>query len=111
MKTLNKNTKQAQKFLRAYANSENHSIFDIYKNPSFYKVRAEQEILSEKENYNEIHNEKGFIFNASFYRVISGNTSTFTCAYLFDKISKTTGEIVEQFLRVETAYNTYKIIL
>ena len=49
-------------------------IFDCYNNPSWAKIKAERDIVT------ECYKKGGYA-----YSVISYNTSIFTCGYLFNK--------------------------
>ena len=86
MTKLNKNTKKAQGFLqgREYGlRNHNFSIYSIYKNPSYTKIKIAEEI--EKRLSNVIYH--------------NGNSFNFTCS----------GFDTEGNLTVETKCNTYLI--
>lgn len=91
---LNKNTKKAKAMIQAYNNASYCSVEHLYKNPSYFKTRAEAYILA------QMHKKNGYD-----YRVTGGNFSTFSCAYRFMLDDNT------EFLCYETAYNTYLIEL
>lgn len=63
-----------QDYMHAVNRYGHRHLTDCYKNPSFAKVVAEREIV------NGMHIRDGY-----GYSVISYNTSTFTCGYLFNR--------------------------
>ena len=84
-------TKKDQALLSAYKNARHHSVYDLYKAPSLAKTRAEQMILAEmREN------------DGYDYKVIGGNSMTFSCAYKYDTSDG-------YCLVYHTAYNTYYV--
>ena len=91
MTKLNKTTERAEHWIKTYFNSSCFSVLDFYSKPSSSKIRIEQKIKNKM-----IEN------NCIDYRVLSGNSSFFTCGYM-DKN--------ENILYIETAYNTYEIDL
>ena len=91
MKTLNKNTKQAQHFISAYNRAEYTTVNSFYKNPSYEKIRAEQKIF-ERMSHNGGYG----------YRILGGNCMMFTAGYTIENGDK-------KGLIIETAYNTYFI--
>lgn len=80
--------------VEAYNNADYYSVEQYYINPSVAKRSAEIAILS-----------KMLQCNGYDYRVIGGNSSTFSCAFRFMLDDNT------EFLCYETAYNTYLIEL
>ena len=90
---LNRNTKKAQDLIDRF----NHSTFDMlqdcYKSYSKHKFRAFQECVT-----------KSFEMDGWRFRIISFNTMSFTCGWLYE--DKETGVIM---LNVETYRNTYTI--
>ena len=90
---LNRNTKKAQDLIYRF----NHSTFvmlqDCYKSYSKHKFRAFQECVT-----------KSFEMDGWGFRIISFNTMSFTCGWLYE--DKETGVIM---LNVETYRNTYTI--
>ena len=82
-------TKQQQTLLANYRRADKTSVCEAYKNPSFYKTRAEHFILEEmKAN------------NGHDYYVTTYGCQHFSCAYLYEKDN-------QQRLRYHTAYNVY----
>ena len=87
MKTINNNTKQAERYINAYNRSSMYDLQDAYKNPSTRKTRA---------NYNcrmMMESEGGHN-----YKIIGYNSSFFTVAW-----------IAGDALRIKTAYNSFII--
>lgn len=70
MKTIKSTTQEGQHFLSAYESATSRSVKEYYKNASSAKISAENSILRS-------------ICDAfrNTYRVISGNTFSFTAAY------------------------------
>lgn len=91
---LNKNTKKAKSMVQAYWNAKYNTIEQLYINPSQFKKEAERAIFS-----------KMLQCNGYDYRVIGGNSCTFSCAFRFMLDDKT------EILCYKTAYNTYLIEL
>ena len=87
---LNKSTKRAQNWIEEYKNSSCYSIRNFYKNCSSRKIAIEENI---KKKMTE-NNCKG-------YRILSGNSSFFTCGYRSND---------DSIIYIETIGNTYKII-
>lgn len=88
---LNKTTKRAESWIRAYNNSSYYSIDDFYKSCSSAKYRAEDDC---KKRMLSIH---GY-----GYKVLGGNSSFFTCGYLSEDGNT---------LYIETQCNTFEIAL
>ena len=87
MKTINNNTKQAERYINAYNRSSMYDLQDAYKNPSTRKTRA---------NYNcrmMMESEGGHN-----YKIIGYNINFFTVAW-----------IAGDALRIKTAYNSFII--
>ena len=87
MKTINNNTKQAERYINAYNRSSMYDLQDAYANPSTEKTRA---------NYScrmKMQEEGGH-----GYKIISYNTFQFSVAWIAGKD-----------LRIETAYNSFII--
>lgn len=87
---LNYTTKKAQKWIDEYKNSSCYSVRNFYKNCSSRKIAIEQEIIKKMDEN-----------NCYGYRVLSGNSSFFTCGYR----SKD-----DSIIYIETIGNTYKIM-
>ena len=88
-----KRTKRDQSIIDAYKFARYRTIRELYKNPSFYKQRAEALIMQ------EMHNQGG-----ADYRVIGGNCHQFSCAYIVCSDW-------QYYLVYHTASNTYKVLL
>lgn len=90
---LNRNTKKAQDLIERF----NHSTFDrlneCYKTYSENKFRAYQSCVT-----------KCFDMRGWGFRIISFNSQTFTCAWLYED-----KETCVLMLNVETYCNTYTI--
>ena len=87
MKTINNNTKQAERYIDAYNRSKMYDLQDAYRKPSTRKTRA---------NYNcrmMMEREGGY-----GYKIIGYNYNYFTVAWITGKA-----------LRVETACNSFVI--
>lgn len=84
MKTINNNTKQAERYIDAYNRSKMYDLQDAYKKPSTRKTRANYEcrMMMESEG-------------GHGYKIIAHNSSFFTVAW-----------IAGNALRVETAYDS-----
>lgn len=87
MKTLNNNTKQAERYINAYNRSSMYNLQDAYRNPSTRKTRAEYNCRMMMQSEGG-HN----------YKIIGYNSSFFTVAW-----------IAGNALRIETAYNSFII--
>ena len=88
---LNKTNQRAESWIKQYYNSSCFSVCDYYGRCSAEKIRIESKI---KEH---IYNDK-----LCDYRVLNGNSFTFTVGYR-DEQGNT--------LYIETAYNIYEIDL
>ena len=91
MKTtkLNKTTKKAENWIKEYKNSFCSSVKSFYGKCSSAKVEAE-DTLKKRLRANNCHN----------YKVLNGNCSHFTCAYMSSDYKT---------LFVETASNIFEI--
>lgn len=87
MKTLNNNTKQAERYINAYNRSSMYDIQDAYKTPSTRKTRADY-------NCRMMMQSEG----GHGYKILGYNSSFFTVAW-----------IAGHALRIETAYNSFII--
>lgn len=88
MKTIKSTSKKGQHFISAYQTATSHSVKEYYKTASYAKVSAENSILrSIAEAFKNT------------YRVISGNTFSFTAAYQS-----------AEGLVIETPGNSYLIV-
>lgn len=87
MKTLNNNTKKAERYINAYNRSSMYDLQDAYANPSTAKTRADY-------NCRMMMQEEG----GHGYKIISYNTFQFSVAW-----------IAGDALRIETAYNSFVI--
>ena len=87
MKTINNNTKQAERYINAYNRSSMYDLQDAYANPSTEKTRADY-------NCRMMMQEEG----GHGYKIISYNTFQFSAAW-----------IAGNALRIETAYNSFVI--
>lgn len=90
---LNRNTKKAQTLIERFNHSTFVSLDECYKAYSKNKFRAYQSCVI-----------KFFDMRGWGFRIISFNSQTFTCGWLYE--DKDTGEIM---LNVETYRNTYAI--
>lgn len=63
-----------ESYRRAVSKHGYRGIFDCYNNPSWAKIKAERDIVT------ECYKKGGYA-----YSVISYNTSIFTCGYLFNR--------------------------
>lgn len=88
---LNKETKKAERWIDSYNRADCHSVEDFYSRPSYNKISAERKCI---ERMNEI--------NGYGFRILSGNSSFFTCGYKSEN-----GDT----LYIETACNTFEIAL
>ena len=87
MKTINNNTKQAERYINAYNRSSIFTLREAYANPSTDKTRADYNCRMMMEN------EGGY-----GYKIISYNTFQFSVAW-----------ISGNSLRIETACNSFVI--
>ena len=87
MKTINNNTKQAERYIDAYNRSDIYSLNQAYGKPSTEKTRADY-------NCRMMMQEEG----GHGYKIISHTHNFFTVAW-----------IAGNALRVETAYNSFII--
>ena len=87
MKTINNNTKQAERYISAYNHSNIYSLNQAYGRPSTEKTRADYNcrmMMQEEGGYG--------------YKIISHTHNFFTAAW-----------IAGNALRIETAYNSFII--
>ena len=87
MKTINNNTKQAERYINAYNRSSMYDLQDAYANPSTEKTRADYSCRM-------MMQEEG----GHGYKIISYNTFQFSVAW-----------IAGDALRIETACNSFVI--
>lgn len=87
MKRIKKSSKAGSSYLYKYEHAEATSVKQFYKQPSNVKVYAEKECLK-----------KMFTENGEGYKILSGNTFTFTAAWR-----------TADGLRVETRVNSFLI--
>ena len=87
MKTINNNTKQAERYINAYNRSSMYDLQDAYGKPSTAKTRADYNCRMMMQSEGG-HN----------YKIIGYNSSFFTVAW-----------IAGNALRIETAYNSFVI--
>ena len=87
MKTINNNTKQAERYINAYNRSDIYSLNQAYGKPSTEKTRADY-------NCRMMMQEEG----GRGYKIISHTHNFFTVAW-----------IAGDALRIETAYNSFII--
>ena len=87
MKTINNNTKQAERYINAYNRSSMYDLQDAYANTSTEKTRADYSCRM-------MMQEEG----GHGYKIISYNTFQFSVAW-----------IAGNALRIETAYNSFII--
>ena len=87
MKTLNNNTKKAERYINAYNRSSMYDLQDAYRNPSTRKTRADYNcrMMMESEG-------------GHGYKIIGYNCNFFTVAW-----------IAGDALRIKTAYNSFII--
>ena len=87
MKTINNNTKQAERYINAYNRSSIFDLREAYGKPSTEKTRADYScrMMMQKEG-------------GHGYKIISYNTFQFSVAW-----------IAGNALRIETAYNSFII--
>ena len=87
MKRIKKSSKAGSSYLYRYEHAEATSVEQFYKRPSSAKVCAEKECLK-----------KMFTENGEGYKILSGNTFTFTAAWR-----------TADGLRIETCANSFLI--
>ena len=87
MKTINNNTKQAERYINAYNRSGMYDLQDAYIKPSTRKTRVDYNCRMMMQSEGG-HN----------YKIIGYNSSFFTVAW-----------IAGDALRIETAYNSFVI--
>ena len=87
MKTINNNTKQAERYINAYNRSDIYSLNQAYGKPSTAKTRADYNCRMMMQSEGG-HN----------YKIIGYNSSFFTVAWIAGKD-----------LRIETAANSFVI--
>ena len=87
MKTIRKNSKQGQYYVRMYERAEAQNVREFYKKPSDRKIEACNECRQ------QCQAEQGLR-----YRIISGSSHYFTAAWR-----------TSEGLRVKTAYNSFII--
>ena len=87
MKTINNNTKQAERYINAYNLSSMYDLQDAYVKPSTRKTRADYNCRMMMQSEGG-HN----------YKIIGYNSSFFTVAW-----------IARNSLRIETAYTSFVI--
>ena len=85
-KRIKEESVKGQMYTKLFYKSKNSSVREFYRNPSSEKIAAENKILAKSE--------------LKAYRVLGGNSSTFTAGWL-DK---------EDRLHIETRENSYVII-
>ena len=90
---LNRNTKKAQDLIERFYNSEFDTLEECYNSCS-----------SDKRNAYYVYLLKCSVMDGWRFRIISFNTMSFTCGWLYE--DKETGVIM---LNVETYRNTYTI--
>ena len=87
MKTINNNTKQAERYINAYNRSRMYDLRDAYGKPSTEKTRADYSCRMMMENE-----------GGHGYKIIGYNCNFFTVAW-----------IAGNALRIETAKNSFVI--
>ena len=99
MTELNKETKKAKQLINQYNyyknDNYNRNIYDLYKNPSYAKLRACmycEDLQKKYEGYSGL--------------VLGGNCSYFSYGFLFDEY---TSEGIKTYLCYLTYANDYKI--
>ena len=85
-KIIKEESKKGQVYINLFNKSRHFSVREFYRNPSSAKVSAENNILRKSE--------------LKAYRVLRGNSSTFTAGWLDN----------ENRLHIETRENSYVII-
>ena len=85
-KIIKAETAKGQNYIELFNKSRHFSVREFYNNPSIEKIAAENKILAKSE--------------LKAYRVLRGNSSTFTAGWLD----------YENRLHIETRDNSYVII-
>lgn len=85
-KIIKAETAKGQNYIELFNKSRHFSVREFYNNPSIEKIAAENKILKKSE--------------LKAYRVLGGNSSTFTAGWLD----------IEDRLHIETRSNSYVII-
>ena len=85
-KIIKAETAKGQNYIDLFNKSRHFSVREFYRNPSIEKIAAENKILQKSE--------------LKAYRVLGGNSSTFTAGWLD----------IEDRLHIETRTNSYVII-
>ena len=85
-KIIKPETAKGQNYIELFNKSRHFSVREFYNNPSSAKIAAENKILRKSE--------------LKAYRVLGGNSSTFTAGWLD----------IEDVLHIETRENSYVII-
>ena len=85
-KIIKAETAKGQNYIELFNKSRHFSVREFYRNPSSKKITAENKILKKSE--------------LKAYRVLGGNSSTFTAGWLDN----------ENRLHIETRTNSYVII-
>ena len=85
-KIIKAETAKGQNYIELFNKSRHFSVREFYNNPSSEKIAAENKILQKSE--------------LKAYRVLRGNSSTFTAGWLD----------IENRLHIETRENSYVII-
>lgn len=85
-KRIKAETAKGQNYIELFNKSRHFSVREFYNNPSSEKIAAENKILQKSE--------------LKAYRVLGGNSSTFTAGWLD----------IEDRLHIETRTNSYVII-
>ena len=85
-KIIKAETAKGQNYIKLFNKSRHFSVREFYNNPSIEKIAAENKILRKSE--------------LKAYRVLGGNSSTFTAGWLD----------IEDRLHIETRSNSYVII-
>ena len=85
-KIIKAETAKGQNYIELFNKSRHFSVREFYNNPSSEKIAAENKILQKSE--------------LKAYRVLGGNSSTFTAGWLD----------IEDRLHIETRSNSYVII-
>ena len=89
MTKINKGTKKALGFIESYERATARNLSDIYGSYSSAKAQADRDCR-----------DRMVALGASDYRILGGNTFSFTCGYR-----------TEDTLYIETSSNTYAIAL
>lgn len=115
MRYLNRNTKQAKAFIRAYINSNIDTVNVAYKRPSQAKLAAERRIY-ERDAYDEEESAKQpYLCRVRYsgYKILGHNCNCFTIARIMDVYSygDERGTVINSYLIVDTPMYTYQIRL